>query len=845
MKTANIKSERPASIPTNSLLNRPVNLRADSSPLLQHGRALHIRSDTSELSANSLAPSQPLIAFPPSHRTWDSSPYSHGSACSSTASLYLGPPPSETDNTEAPPFKPFADDGVSLSMVEGSRRFRKARRKSSRRWQSEGILTEPPGDEARIRRQQRRRSRVDAREATRTSIEGRQKFANQSRRSSTAPSTATRGPKQPFQNSNRRGSWWWRLRTITIGDDAVVDQLASKSQIRGNWLRTVQPATDLSAQENFGQSEFSSTTTVTTTRRWSSIQDGAAAIASLTTAFAPPPLSENFVTQPSSHETQESQTWEWVGRNVSDSAREHRKRRLHREGGEARKRWTESPATITLRRASGAPQRRSSTTFSYPSTIQSRLQDAMDDLTKNGPPLLSSELQSSRQSKSPATTVSSNSTSPDHRSLSAGRGIGESLIQSRQGEAADPHATPTLPRQILTAEPATTFTHVQVATPIATGFTGAQEVSMAHHQLSTTQTVQARSSVYEIIWNDDYSSDSPDSSDRTPPESKEQPLGPISSHSDIDLNSTSTDKHPDVPSDQLASVQSRLGSTVGSRNSKVHNCEPFAKWGWTANRRRSIPTTIENTPEVAVSDIPVSSASDFFENDDNVTAPVLVVQSVQSFPPLLDRSSTQDWITPCLIDLNDPLAGRTSDYEHPSSPSVAEISASDSLDAQMKLASPASDPMTIPRNKRGSIVQSHFSAPQRLADNTKTGYALGASSGMRRRSVQVPRKRSSRRLSFTTGANPLASSPTSTHSNPLLMLSDAAPSQEGDSTTKSHLVAPHTDSGVVKSRTTGLQARGSEDEPYPSMDSATGSLEVQRYDSVNEGTRATREEMMR
>ncbi|KAI9715136.1 MAG: hypothetical protein M1812_006115 [Candelaria pacifica] len=834
MTPASTKPERPTLTSGNNLLDRPVVPKANTSPMLQNGRVLLKRSDASELSAESLNPFRPLTVLPSSNRSWASSPYSNRSPCSSTASL-LSPPASEIDETEPPPFKSSAGDHVSLSMLERSDRGKKGRRNSARRWQSEKKMTESFGNGSRTRKPKRRRSRVNTIEATDAFAGGQLKLTSQSRRSSTLPKMEDPGRKQSLQQNKRRGSWWWRLRTVTVEDQANVGQLASKSQIKGNWLRTVQPGTASCIQDTVDHSDWASTSSVTNARRWSIMEDGAAAIPSFTTAFAPPPLSENLHGRASNEETQVSRTRKGVGSKVKSSAQGPNSGNCRRKGGESKRHRPDSPATITLRRASGVPKRRSTTRLSYPPTIRSLLQDAMDDLNKNGPPLLSSELQSSRRSKSPTPTVSSSPTSTCHGPSSAGTGTEENLIQSRPGEAVDDTRTPILPRQIFTAEPATTFTHVQVATPIMTESTGGLDVSTAHHRLSTTQTVQARNSIYEIIWNDNEASTSPDSSIQTTPKPDALPERSIASSGSSSLNGNS-DEISHLPSDSAAFDLVHAGNSMGSRVSETIKDESFAEWNWTTKRRLSASGTIENSTDVNKGKDALSSTIANLKKDDDRPTPVLIVQSVQSFPPLLDRRSTQDWITPCLIDLNDPHAGRIPGYRAPSSPSPAEISTSDSLDAQVKIASHPSASTIISRGKRRSSIQSHFSAPQRITDNTKIGYALGASSGMRRRSVHIPRKRSARRLSFTTGANPLASSPTSTHANPLLMLSDAATSRESNSVNKADLVAPHIDSSEIRSHTTGLETEESEDELYPSMDDATDSSEVQRYDGVSDGS---------
>ncbi|KAI9700873.1 MAG: hypothetical protein M1836_002243 [Candelina mexicana] len=831
------KSARPAltSLPSvDSVLNKPVAPRVNTSPLLPHGRALLNRLDASELSVDSLNPFRPLTIFPSSSRSIGTSLYSQGSRGSSTASLYLSPPASERDEIEAPPYRPNADDCVSLNMTEGFKRGKKARRKSSRRWQSEDIVTDVLGEDGRTPRRRRRRSQFSIRVARDPSAADQPKFVSRSRRSSTTPNSAHYASEKSTAQGKRRGSWWWRLRTSTAEEEANFDQKASKSQIRGNWLRTVQPTTDLRIQDSVSHSGFSGTIYTTNTRRCSTIQDGTAAIPSFTTAFAPPPLSEKVLKQDSDEGNDEDHTTQWSDRSSQ------RKARGRRKGDEVKKRWTESPATITLRRASGVPKRGLTKMLSYSSTIQPRLQDAMDDVKKSGPPLLSAGLQSPPRSKSPTSTVYSNAMPPYFKTYSAGTGNEENLIRSRQGEADEHTEIPTLPRQILTAEPATTFTHVQVATPIVTQSISGSEASSVHRRQSTTQTVQARGSVYEIIWNDNDSSSSFDLSDQTTP----KPDAPLIPSSDMSSLNRNPDELSGLTFDNPTFDLVYYGDNSGPMNSAAKQDKAFTEWDWTNKRRRSLSRTTAINTEVNMSINTSLNTSTVPREEDGRPTPVLVIQSVHSFPPLLDRRSTQDWITPCLIDLNDPKAGRDCDYKASSSPFTAEISTSDSLDAQMRIASLSSDPTILSTDNRGSSVQSSFSAPQQLADKTKFGYALGASSGMRRRSVQIPWNRSARRLSFTTGANPLATSPTSTHANPLLMLSDATTSREGGFIANADLVAPHTNNAEVRSRTRGLETRESEAESYPSMDIATDSSEVPRYENVSGGTRTASEAML-
>ncbi|KAI9779885.1 MAG: hypothetical protein M1835_004618 [Candelina submexicana] len=835
------KSARPAVTslpPVDSVVNKPVAPRVNTSPLLTHGRALLNRSDASELSVDSLNPFRPLTTLPSSSRSLSTSLYSQGSRGSSTASVYLSPPASERDETEAPPYRPNADDRVSLNMTEGFKRGKKARRKSSRRWQSEDRVTDALGEDGRTPRRRRRRSQFSIRVARDPSAADQPKFVSRSRRSSTTPNSASYASKESTAQGKRRGSWWWRLRTSTAEEEANFDQTASKSQIRGNWLRTVQPTTDLRIQDSVSHSGFSETIYTTNTRRCSTIcstiQDGTAAIPSFTTAFAPPPLSEKVLRQDSDEGNNEHLTIQGSDRSSQ------RKARGRRKGDEMENRYIESPATITLRRASGVPKRGLTKMLPYSFTIQPWLQDAMDDVRKSGPPLPSTGLQSPHRSKSPTSTVYSNAMPPHFRPYPAGTGNEENLIRSRQREADEHTEIPTLPRQILIAEPVTTFTHVQVATPIVTESISGSEASSVHRRLSATQTVQARSSVYEIIWNDNDSYSSFDLSDQTTPKPDTAHI-PSSDMSSLDRN---PDELSGLTFDNPAFDLVYYGGNSGPMNSAAKQDKAFAEWGWTNKRRRSLSRTTAINTEV---DRSINTSSNTFtvpKEEDGRPTPVLVVQSVQSFPPLLDRRSTQDWITPCLIDLNDPKAGRDCDYKASSSPFAAEISTSDSLDAQMRIASLSSVPTILPTDDRGSSVQSSFSAPQQLADKTQFGYALGASSGMRRRSVQIPWNRSARRLSFTTGANPLATSPTSTHANPLLMLSDATTSRGGGFIANADLVASHTNNAGVRSCTRGLERRESEAESYPSMDVATDSSEVPSYEHVSSGTRTASEAIL-
>ncbi|KAI9766409.1 MAG: hypothetical protein M1840_006515 [Geoglossum simile] len=426
--------------------------------------------------------------------------------------------------------------------------------------------------------------------------------------------------------------------------------------------------------------------------------------------------------------------------------RGHRKQRLKTNG---HKSVPDTPATITLRRASMIS--RSEKVNAGDAHHMSRKRQ--DDLQDSMYALLAGR-SSSYSSQSPTASFNRgveealNKCPPFQHSLSGAvalkmvdgsyyrPGLNDLALQRRASGSLERYP---LADRSRFAEPVTTFTTSCQASGLMARGQDAPSDEMRGSS-TTIQNVQSSSSIYEVIWKDDY----------TPSDFRVEKRDKI-------RGTPTTDNQTDS-SGTYHSDSSWSGVSLGSLGRGSKGPGGIAGGYWTGNSRRdSVGTCIQFRFES-------KSSTVCHHTDESIASPATSgdpMEFMESFPSLPERKSTLEWRTPKIGDIFE--AGVGEDVGLHNRATLAEVEAEHALDqlprdrdAHMGLSVPdPPDPTHSSDRGHRSSVMPHPCARPRTAGESKMGFALGISAGLRRR------KSNSSSASLRSPASILRSLPTS------------------------------------------------------------------------------------
>ncbi|MCJ1305974.1 hypothetical protein MMC08_008791 [Hypocenomyce scalaris] len=300
-------------------------------------------------------------------------------------------------------------------------------------------------------------------------------------------------------------------------------------------------------------------------------------------------------------------------------------------------------------------------------------------------------------------------------------------------------------RQSGVADPAITFADVHTAPgtfPITASSQKSSLSPLAQLRRKSAVHIVSRSSIHEIIWNEDDSASGCSSDDADSP-----PIGLQST--DADSGAANDDASYVSPTN--SNILSCCGAPEKSRMLSQNNGESketraqeseqrLFEWSW--SRRQSIDSIDSNAngdSAIVSNDITPIEPSQAQDPGSRKRSTLwrkkfILIPTVESFPSLPDRRSTAEWQKSPLMDLNDSQTGRNVYMEiTPPTPNEA------GMERRSSVVRPSFDnPDTVSRR---SSVKSHPYAPARVAQQSKEGCAIGISSHKRRNSHRHDHRR--------------------------------------------------------------------------------------------------------
>ena len=221
------------------------------------------------------------------------------------------------------------------------------------------------------------------------------------------------------------------------------------------------------------------------------------------------------------------------------------------------------------------------------------------------------------------------------------------------------------------AETALTFTDVHLA-PGTFGVGAKSRLSLDPAEAPRRVSVlhfQTRKSVHEVIWREDEttSGSSLESSSRvsaTPPQPTRS-FGP-------DTPSPEHKRSP-MQTDQAKVIENDVPSPCSFDHTREHDDSSAGLFQWSWSKTSPFSGTPVQTPDPSQDDVGQAPATSRSEPDLTSLAHASPARAlklkkkpsvfesipdIQSFPPLRSRGTTAEWTRAPLVDLNDPLAGR-------------------------------------------------------------------------------------------------------------------------------------------------------------------------------------------
>ncbi|MCJ1355692.1 MAG: hypothetical protein MMC33_005684 [Icmadophila ericetorum] len=661
--------------------------RAESLPLPQNGTFSEEPSNCN-LHRNYQSPTslpQPTLLHP---QTLDPvSRKSSPSQRSSPSSQYLSPPLTDSDG-ETPPFKPAANDYVSLDQHGKSKK-----KKKCRPLPVEGIYKTP------------RRSR-SLRNSPLDSIEETEKDF----------------PALPVLSWKHQHEDW---RISKIGPrNASLASGPSEDDVRKIWEKLQRggfPCRQLDmntpSKYNLYASEVEQIAKAIRKKRRRrhslippSVATPAAAVVTLDSSVSP--------VLPSVRDGSNSA--------IQQKVTVHRKEKAYQMSSQGKESENQGhPATITLRRA----------------TLIQTLMTEVSPNTETGsimPDIPEATLcEASRDTPGLDSVFTSPSSKHDDAQLASPSYFPPTLIKLETSNAK---------RSSLPADLALTFVEVRTA-PVT--FSVNQESRKSPQSTSTssgdtsTVRIQSDSSVHEIIWDHDDTSSSRSSTGDALAKACSYPLGDAGDHesqaSALQYTKSLVSRRSKPPSGDLSTIEPDAFTDVLPVESQPifpPTPEPGSRvvsWAWSAS---------DETPSKSKRRRKSYNPSRSFPSShraSRMSVPPTAPHSVESFPPLLDRQTTADWINP-LREMNDP----TSTFLHEAS--LTEKRQETNLTAGHRLFQGHLATLE-------DVAEVESPPLDSLSDAGKVGSGLGKSSHVRKSSVVGQRRLTASRLSIPSGSS--------------------------------------------------------------------------------------------
>jgi len=568
----------------------------------------------------------PLVPLPRSS-TIRSSPHGSLSPNGSQSSLCLSPPLTDSEPEEAP-YRPSASDRISLDMHntrKGRRKFRY--RQSPQPWAVVG-RDRPSNQLWPIKELYQSRPQKTLL-ASRDSLSG------------DSGSFKVKAIRSRLQKTPQiRGS-------TSVRSKGGPQNTLQESKLPRKRASTMSRARSRRSNEENGSKEVPNKR-----RRWTLIGDGLSPSTSLATAVAGRHSEDKAALL--------AHTWPTGTARPSPPTRKDSTRRnwAFREGSRRRKssqgQKYDTPATITLRKASKIYQCEKRPSISDEPAAQAHQSQIGAQST-----LIAGLTDSAEAGNQPSPKQATSAVSNTY-----GDGISTRTV-TLAAIGREPWNRAWIRRPTITAEPALTFAEVHTSPKI---FPSAGSSSRKHSHLATdtmrrTSAVQIRSggSIHEIIWDKD---DTPS----TRSSHSNETLSPV-------VLPTTTRNNSDDKVTTRSSSQ--LGLQIGnhSESDYFQNLTTNATLFSTADEPRAAAKILSWSWAKADEGIPPNAPLGSVKAEDPIPAPVPAcsktkarrrnqswdtspILGIQSFPPLLDRNSTYEWIKAPLVDLNEPMGGR-------------------------------------------------------------------------------------------------------------------------------------------------------------------------------------------
>ena len=619
-----------------------------------------------------------------------SSPHGTISPNSSQSSLYLSPPLTDSELEEVP-YKASAGDRISLDMHNTRKRRRKSRCKQKPQSLAVVGRDRPPNQlwpikefhESRPQRKPlvlRGNFNGDSGSPEIESIRSRLLKAPQNEGSISVRSKS--GPRDTLQKSNptRKRASTMRRAQRRNGDKGSTE--IPKKRRRWTLLGDgLPPSTSLAIVHAGCHSE-----------------DKVAILARIRsneTARPPPPTKKNST---------------WIIRALRDGSR----RRKSSHGQKY-----DTPATITLRKASKiyqcekvSPEHNGPTPQVHHSlvTAQPTLESGFSDSKESG--------------NRPATNRVASAIS----NISGDAPVPTTITLATIGR--EPQDRAWIRRPTITAETALTFAEVHTSPKVflSGGASSRKHSLLVQDTIRRSSVVQIRSggSVHEIIWdkNDTPSTGSWNSRDTMSPDvlsttARNDLDGKVATRSawqhGLQSGGQSESDHFQDPT-----IEAKLFGT----SDEPQAAEKILCWSWgkaDAGSTPDAPFGAAEADEPVPAPVPSSSRDKARKrNQSLIISPII---GVESFPPLLNRNSTYEWIRAPFVDLKDPMAGRdgTAPVDNPLSQSTPD------------------DTKAEARTRK--TTQAELNSISKSRKSSRVGEAIGTSQGHRRPSAGPTQQR--------------------------------------------------------------------------------------------------------
>ncbi|MCJ1482727.1 hypothetical protein MMC06_002893 [Schaereria dolodes] len=686
---------------------RPSIPRVDTVPILTRIRPPLLQTTSEPSQDKSRHSPRPPSPFPSSAASIRSFRFSAATFGSSLSSRYLSPPLHDADD-ESAPFKPTNDDSISLNMHRKPKKKRKGRHQPGRESNTTRTIDFSASPLFSISESQA----VQSGSLSLRSCESNSELSEGDNATNLDELKATPSERQISERP------WRRLGSIVSSDPSPSSQQSFLETIQNRWST---PAKERykTFRANYKKPNWASIDTknsedsaVSNSQKQPSLPSHSATRApSIVTAFAPPPARYQ---KPSAEP------------NIS------RGRRL------------ETPATITLRKASGGFDKGPSRGLQLPDPQKPDLVEpnACDFMTVSMP----------SETQLEASTTDAQGPRPEVDKLESYGGISygvdcesrneiQSLSDFSRVITADRLCAYSIQkRHSVIIDPAVTFADVHmVPKRLSTTSKSRKDSLLAVGALrrKSTSHICSDGSIHEIIWKDDDSPSSWSSS-------------PIMTSQSLEV-SGAEGSSPEEPAIEGHSLKAR-NEPLCYTNSEIDrspegttttNCSNVGisdashglyGWSWTdqkpKNAREEVKFSAERERNSSADDSRNREIHPQTHRGKPKRQSGSDVPSVESFPPLLDRRSTSEWRKAPIIDLNDPVAGREDDD--------ADIRPKSKFDGPTLQTADSAEGCggreQTSAQRKNSASGRHSISSSRIRQDSKIGSSLGASTHIRRRS---------------------------------------------------------------------------------------------------------------